>query len=419
MRRRDEIIMEYGTYMLVYFVSYIASLAHLHYISGILLILEAVYLYLHWVRESQNVTELRALFTLAWVGGQGIACLKLSRLQTDWNYLTWICFFLVYIGFGIGYEWGRKYRPDEKKEPDRNKVQADRLFLCIVTLALASVLSLLFQRTGLGGISGSCSLIPAITVLYGKVSTGSGWKEKTVLVLANVTAIVIPVLRMSRFHLFFAVCFAMVTYILVNRRMRIRTMAGIVLALLPVYVALTVFRYHDTVYLNSVFEMKYGRMPIFITQPYIYVANNFENFNCMVERLTKHTLGVRMLSPFFALTGLKRVFPQLTVPVVYLTKPELKTLTMFYDAYYDYGAIGVFLFAALTGVAAKWVMRIVKKSENPVVYLFYGQMAVYLGLAFFTTWFSNPIIWFWLILTGMMYWFTGHDKNKKRNGKQE
>ena len=150
MRRRDEIIMEYGTYMLAYFMSYIASLARLHYISGILLFAEAVYLYLHWVRESQNVTELRALFTLAWVGGQGIACLRLSKLQTDWNYLTWISFFLVYIGFGIGYEWGRKYSLDEKKEPGKNDRQAGRLLLCIVSLALASVLSLIFQKTGLG-----------------------------------------------------------------------------------------------------------------------------------------------------------------------------------------------------------------------------------------------------------------------------
>ena len=104
MRRRNEIIMEYGTYMLAYFMSYIASLARLHFISGILLLLEALYLYLHWVRESQNVTELRAVFTLAWVGGQGVACLRLSQLQSDWSYLTWLSFFLIYIGFGIGYE---------------------------------------------------------------------------------------------------------------------------------------------------------------------------------------------------------------------------------------------------------------------------------------------------------------------------
>ena len=62
--------------MLSFFVSYIASLAKWYYASGIILIVEAVYLYVHWVRESGSFVELRALFTLAWVGGQGISCLK-------------------------------------------------------------------------------------------------------------------------------------------------------------------------------------------------------------------------------------------------------------------------------------------------------------------------------------------------------
>lgn len=220
---------------------------------------------------------------------------------------------------------------------------------------------------------------------------------------------------MSRFQLLFAVGFAVVTYIMVYQGVRLRTLAGIGAALIPIYVILTMFRHHDIAYLNGIFEMKYEKMPIFITQPYIYVANNFENFNCMVEQLTKHTYGVRMLFPFFALTGLKFVFPKLTASVVYLTKPELTTLTMFYDAYYDFGMPGVFLFAALVGAAAKWVMQLVKKSENPVVYLFYGQLAIYLGLAFFTTWFSNPTTWFWLILTGMMYLYVGYDRDKRGN----
>ena len=76
MRERNKIILEYGTYMLSFFVSYIASLAKWYYASGIILIVEAVYLYVHWVRESGSFVELRALFTLAWVGGQGISCLK-------------------------------------------------------------------------------------------------------------------------------------------------------------------------------------------------------------------------------------------------------------------------------------------------------------------------------------------------------
>ena len=102
MRERNNIIMEYGTYMLVFLASYIASLAGLYYLSGILLMGEALYLYVHWVRETGSLVELRALFTLAWVGGQGIACMQLSKLQSDWQYITWLSFFLIYIGFGIG-----------------------------------------------------------------------------------------------------------------------------------------------------------------------------------------------------------------------------------------------------------------------------------------------------------------------------
>jgi len=92
---------------------------------------------------------------------------------------------------------------------------------------------------------------------------------------------------------------------------------------------------------------------------------------------------------------------------------------MFYDAYYDFGIVGVFIFAVIVGAVAKVLMSIVKKSQNPVSYLFYGQIAIYLGLAFFTTWFSNPTTWFWLILTGMMCWFVGYDKNKKKDEQKD
>lgn len=440
MRERNKIIMEYGTYMLVYFASYIASLAGLHLLSGALLIIEALYLYVHWVRESGSVVEMRALFTLSWVGGQGIACLKLSELQTDWHYITWLCFGLIYLVFGIGYEWGQKYVKVREFELEKNETQKKRLFLCVMGLAVVSILCFAFEAVKVGFIpvfsdkphaysyfhvSGvhyftiSCILIPAITVLYRKVSGRLAKGEFFAIAFANVTALAIPFLCVSRFQLLFAVGFAVVTYIMVNKRIRLRTMVILLAAMIPIYVILTIFRNHDVAYLNSIFEMKWDKMPIFITQPYIYVANNFENFNCMVVGLTEHTWGIRMLFPLFALTGLKFVFSQLISSPLFLTKPELTTLTMFYDAYYDFGIIGVCLFAALLGGVAKVLASIVKKSRNPIAYLFYGQIAIYLGLSFFTTWFSNPTTWFWLILTGMMYLFVGYDKKRKEKSEEK
>lgn len=432
--------MEYGTYMLTFFASYIASLAGLHYLSGLVLMAEALFLYVHWVKESGSLVELRALFTLAWVGGQGIACLQLSKLQADWNYVTWLCFFLIFGGFGIGYEWGQKYEKVEEKELEKDEEQARRLLHCIIGLMAASILCFAFEAVKVGFIplfsdephaysyfhvSGvhyftvSCILIPAITVLYIKVSTKIPAGNKMLLLAANVTAVMIPFLCVSRFQLLFAVGFAVVTYIMVNKKIRIRTMVILIVALVPVYVILTVFRHHDVSYLNSIFEMKWEKMPIFITQPYMYVANNFENFNCMVEQMTEHTWGIKMLFPFFALTGLKFVIPQVNITQIYLTKPELTTLTMFYDAYYDFGIFGVFFFALLIGIVAKILMNVVKNSKNPTAYLFYGQIAIYLGLAFFTTWFSNPTTWFWLALTGMMHWYVGHVNRRKGMNKED
>lgn len=434
MRVRSNTIMEYGTYMLMYLASYVSSLAGIPLLSGGLLIIEALYLYMHLVRQAGSLIELRAWFTLAWVGGQGIACLKLSRMQTDWHYMTWIAFCLIYLGFGIGYEWGQRYGKVEEVELKKDDVMSRRLFLCIVMLAVVSVLCFLFEvtagddiplfvgethgsyyyrATGLHYFTVSCILIPAITVLYIKVSESVRNKRLLFLVPANVLAVLLPLLYVSRFQLVFVVGFAVVTFIMVNKKIRLKTM-GILLGLLvPVYILTMVQYSYDASYLNQVFEMKYSNMPLIISQPYMYVANNFENFNHMVVHLTEHTWGLRMLYPFFALTGLKRLFPRLAASEVFLIKPELTTLTMFYDAYYDFGVFGIFFFAFALGIASKVLMSAIKKDCNPVVYLFYGQMAIYLGLAFFTTWFSNPTTWFWLILTGMMYWFVGYDKNKK------
>ncbi len=434
MRERNKIILEYGTYMLSFFVSYIASLAKWYYALGIILIVEAVYLYVHWVRESGSFVELRALFTLAWVGGQGISCLKLSTLQDTWSYITWLSFFVIYIAFGIGYEWGRKYSRVEGKEPEKNKKKADRLFRCIMLLLVVSAGCFVIEIIRIGYIpvfsdepysysyfrmsalhylhycAISCILIPGLTVLWKKIdSEESKWRNGAIII-ANIVAFAVPFLYVSRFQFLFEIGVAAVIYILVNKNMRKSTLVLLGLVVCAAYVVITLSQKRDAIYLNNVFKMKYTHMPVFLTQPYIYIANNYDNFDCLVKNLPKFSYGLRMLFPFVSLTGLKFVMPNLVPATVYLTSTELTTFTMFYDAYYDFGVIGVFVIALLIGVVAKVIIDIIKKSDNPVVYLLYGQIAVYLALAFFTTWFSSPATWFWLIITGMIYCYVGYDK---------
>ena len=373
---------------------------------------------------------MRGLFTLAWVGGEGIACLKLSRLQSDWSNVTWLTFFLIYVCFNLGYDlWIGRFSKEQGQEVKRDEISAKRILICIFGLMAVSIACFTLEAVVVGyiplfnsaphaysyfHISGvhyftiSCILIPALTVLYTKVTEKISVRTWILLIAGNLTAVAIPILCVSRFQLLFAVGFAAVMYLMLYKKITWKMIVTGVLIMIPVYVLLTVARRHNVTYLNGIFEMKNSKMPIFITQPYIYVANNFENFNCMVEQLTAHTWGLQMLFPFFALTGLKFVFPQLVTIPDFVTKTELTTLTMFYDAYYDFGIIGTALFAFIIGLTAAAVSIPVRQKKNPMTYMFYGQIAIYLGLAFFTTWFSNPTTWFWLALTLMMYWFVGY-----------
>ena len=416
-----------------YVGSFLASRGGVHVLSALLLIVYALGVYICRFRETGNLVDMKGLFVLAWVGGQGIACLQLSNLQTDWNVWTWVSFFLVYIGFCAGYL--QKRAPSEGREISGDAISANRLLICACALAVVSWICFLIEFWAVGFIplfseephaysyfhvSGvhyftiSCILVPAITILYWKAKEQKSTRDWVLLGLANFTAVAVPILCVSRFQLLFAVGFAVVVYILTNKNLNWKVLLLLLAIMVPVYVGLTVARNHDVEYLNGIFDMKNRNTPIFVTQPYIYVANNFENFNCLVEQIAEHTYGLRMLFPVFALTGLKFVFPELTTSPIHITKPELTTLTMFYDAYYDFGIVGVILLALAIGFAAKKLTGWIHRSGNPVACLFYGQIAIYLGLAFFTTWFSNPTTWFWLALTTVMYLFVGYRKKERK-----
>ena len=422
--------------MLVYIICYAASwgLAHfgLYGPSGAALLLAAAYLYWADYRRSGNLIHLRGLFGAFWVGGQGVACLKLSRLQADWSPVTWICFFLAFSGFWLTFEAlnrNRHNRETFRMGRRRARAAARPLFHCILALTAVSAAAFVleaavlgfvplfvrgvphayseFHLTGVHYLTVSCVLVPALTVLYFLEGGSRRSRNNRLAVFAAVISAAIPLLCVSRFQLIFALVLALFVYCARENGVRLWMPAALAAVLIPLYVILTVARSHDVAYLNGIFEMKNSAMPIFISQPYIYIANNYENFDCLVNALPAHTWGIRMLFPVWALTGLKFVFPYLISFPIYVTKTELTTVTLFYDAYYDFGIPGVAVFSCLLGAAAWRLTSGLKEIRNPIGYLLYGQMAIYMVLSFFTTWFSNPTTWFYLAVTGLMALYCG------------
>ncbi len=85
------------------------------------------------------------------------------------------------------------------------------------------------------------------------------------------------------------------------------------------------------------------------------------------------TPSLKMLFPLWALTGLKFLKPELVNFQIFVNKEELTTLTLFYDAYYDFGIAGVLLLSCVLGALAWYLMGLLKKMRNPVGYLFYAR----------------------------------------------
>lgn len=429
-----------SVYLICYAASYLFARAGFYWLSGLVLVLAAVFLYWYDYRRTENIIHLRGLFSLFWVGGQGVACLKLSELSSDWSMLTWLCFLLAFLGFWVTFEaLGRTMGETRGGRPLWFHFQGFErpLFWSMVIVTVVSLTAFLveaavlgfvpffvkgvphaystFHITGIHYFTVSCVLVPALSVLYLGIEQGRNGVRLVLAILMDVIACAIPVLCVSRFQLILAVALGVLTFIAMENRLKISYAIGLALGMIPIYVILTIARGHDVAYLNSIFQMKNSQMPIFITQPYMYIANNYDNFNCMVEWLPSHTFGLRMLFPVWALTGLKFLVPSLVDFPIYVTKEELTTVTLFYDAFYDFGIIGVLVFACILGAVAFYLVQMVKRVRNPVGYLFYAQIAVYLILSFFTTWFSNPATWFYFAVTGLLYGFCSW-KNNGRHG---
>ena len=435
-------------YTAIYAAACAAASFHVDILAAVLLTTAAVGVFVYEYLRTGNVLNLRGLFTLGFTGGQGLSCLKLSYLQTEWNIKTWAAFFLAWAGIYFGYDLCRTIigRYDKKRggkvlpavRPDRN-----RLFICIIALTAVNTAAFILEAAVLGyiplfvrgvphaysefHISGvhyftvSSVLVPAFVCVWADSFREEGdgpfsylkrlpVRQTAVMIICMAAGYAIPLLCVSRFQFAFAMALQLFTILLITqnslgKEKRVYILKLLVISaavLLPAYLLLSAARSHDAEYLNSIFEMRYD-LPIFISHPYIYIANNYDNFNCLVNELPEHTWGLRMLFPVWALTGLKFIRPELVNFPIFVTKTELTTVTLFYDAYYDFGLAGVLGFALFIGILLYCAERLVWERDDRAAVPVYAQLGGYMALAFFTTWFSNPTTWFYLGVSMIIY----------------
>ena len=415
----------------VYVLAGLISHTIVYPIAALLLAALALFHYMRVVDETGSWINLTGIFFLSWIGGQALAMLRLSFLQREWTRNMWLLLCVSVIFFEIGSEAAKRIKLFRGKGSTRKTADVlpatESLGRATVLLAGLSILCLLiefavlkylpifspkphaysyFHLKGLHYITVSAMYVPSLAVLYQfrkkEEHSGKSRLDRMVLISAC-AALLVPIVCVSRYQLFMAVFLALICYLLAGNHLTKKMLICLFIAAIIGYAVLTVLRRHDIEYLNSIFEPRLKHMPIFITQPYMYIANNYENLNCLTRKVPPYAFGARSLTPFWSLTGLDKVLPSSADFPTFVVKKELITLTCFYDSYYDFGIPGVCLLAAFMGWCGEKTQRFTKNSQNPVAYFLFAQVMFYYMMAFFTTWTSNLAVWFGLFITLMLY----------------
>ncbi len=453
-----------GIYTAAYVMSFVLGEAGLSAPSGLCLIFAAAFLYLSEYRRTKSLLNLRGLLALGLLGGEGIARFQLSRLSTDWTLETWLSFYLFYLIFdfsaqltdhagvircarsGDCAEHGASCGvvPDPRSSTSSMEVRdvdavhgrtamgegagPELRFFRYAILGLLGIswAAFLFEARRLGFVplftvdtphaysyfhvkgvhyfTTLAVLTPAISMLYLGARRKHGLCPDVLALLGLLLPIILTILMVSRFQFMLSVILAVFAALLSGRRYKLWQLLVLLTLMIAAYVFITIERAHSVEYLNGIFEMKDPSTPIFITQPYMYIANNYDNFNVMTRELKVHAHGLRMLYPFVTLSGIKFFIPSLAQGFpLYVTKEELTTVTMLYDAWYDFGLIGIAVFALVLGLVSGRVTRTCRRDQNPFSVLLYAQLAFYYLFSFFTTWFSNPATWFYLGISFLLY----------------
>lgn len=444
-----------GIYTAAYVMSIVLGEAGLSAPSGLCLMGAAAFLYFSEYQRTRSTLNLRGLLALGLIGGEGVARFQLSRLSTDWTMETWLSFYLFYLIFDLSAQLAeqvRAARAEEEKLAEMmdgkcghgrtavgEGIESDLRFFRYAILGLLGIswAAFFFEARRLGFVplftvdtphaysyfhvkgvhyfTTLAVLTPSVAMLYLSARRKQGLRPDVLALLGLLLPVLLTILMVSRFQFMISVILAVFVALLSGRRYKLWQLLLLLVLMIAAYVFITIERAHSVEYLNGIFEMKDPSTPIFITQPYMYIANNYDNFNVMTRELTMHAHGLRMLYPFVTLSGLKFFVPSLAQGFpLFVTKEELTTVTMLYDAWYDFGLAGIVLFAVVLGLVSGAVAHAHRKDQNPFSALLYAQLAFYYLVSFFTTWFSNPATWFYLGVSFLLYLgYAGHTRKRR------
>lgn len=426
-------------YTIIYFVSLIFYFLKLNVIASGVMIALAIFLYVEEYKLNKNIINVKGLFALGFVGGFGLSLLKLSNLSGKYSLMTCMTVYLAYFSIYLGSYFAKRYNMLIAIKDDQNSSSVfpyENMETMLIIIFIVTLLSFLFEAKILGFIplftintphaysTFHVYMLHYITTFYIFIPSvalinyfyKSNKRSRALVAISFLYVVVLAALMLSRGQMIMSFAIAIFVVFIHKRDIAINILKKynkriIILIMLfaVLYVFITIERAHDVSYLKGIFEMKNDSIPIFIAQPYMYVAHNFENLNYMINNIAHLGFGRMTLWPLFTLTMAKKIFPFAIGSTVYIIKTELSTKTLIYDFYYDFGVVGVIVFCGLIGligtILENYVYQLVNDKtckRNTYIVVLFALYCYYMLFSFLQSYFSLTDTWVNIIALSLL-----------------
>ncbi len=394
----------------------------------------ALLLALSYLRNQSDIFSPARLFILIWAVIIGLTELKLSWLQKEWPVYSWamliislssmlLGMFAVYV---INFNKPIKTIDNIKYALANFDFDSRRILKVVVYLFFAYSISYIViylavgfiplftndpnsARTkwslfGFGLIIHSAPAVIYFALLYYLFIKK---KKITKILLAVIILVTLGsfILLLQRFTIVITIVLLLVMLYYGTRKFKGSYLLGISSAFVLLIYSISTIRTSEffILYLYKEAKMKYDRSLAFLTEPYMYVTMNLENFANSVKQYDSFTYGYFTFDFILALAGLKHTIAKSYYfeEFPFIVNKSFNTYTMFFAYYRDFGVLGLLIFPFAIGFAISSIYYWMRK--NPSLH----SISVY-GLCVFViifTFFIPMLSWLHFVMNIVIIYF--------------
>ncbi len=373
------------------------------------------------------------VFGFVWCLAVGLADLKFSGLQHEWNATSWVLLWLGIGSFLVGtyvsyvVNFTRPLVPLRRMREllRRQEVREGRLFMLVLISGLVycaafvvnymirgwlpilvigkNISRVEYNVSGLTLFLYSAAFVVFFTVLYHLQVRGRTGRKR-LLALLTVVVVGSYFLLLQRFQIIMAamLCFVLLFY--ATRNVRIKTVLPLVGAVVGFFYWMSSLRLS---HLASAFLYKMGKMRFsadfaFLTEPYMYVVMNLENFARSVNLQEYYTYGYFTFDFVTAVAGLKYwIVEYFNLDRTPFLESGYNTYTAFWWFYSDFGVPGLALIPLVLGFSTGELYYRMRGAPSIKNVTAYGVMVFVMFISFFV--FPMMHLWFMYNMLAL-YW---------------